>query len=110
MPPRTKGKAAPCEIEGVSLNPGDVILVLLASANRDPQLNDHPDVFLLDRPDRRSSSFGAGRHQCPGQLLALSIASVTLKAILAMKPALDRLTWHYRPSLNGRIPLFSDLP
>jgi len=102
--------AAPCEIEGVSLNPGDVILVLLASANRDPQLNDHPDVFLLDRPDRRSFTFGAGRHQCPGQLLALSIASATLKEILTMKPALERLTWHYRPSLNGRIPLFSDLP
>lgn len=102
--------AVPCEIEGVSLNPGDVILVLLASANRDPQLNDHPDVFLLDRPDRRSFTFGAGRHQCPGQTLALSIASATLKEILTMKPALDRLTWHYRPSLNGRIPLFSDLP
>jgi cytochrome P450 len=102
--------AAPCEIEGVSLNPGDVILVLLASANRDPQLNDHPDVFLLDRPDRRSFTFGAGRHQCPGQTLALSIASATLKEILTIKPALDRLTWDYRPSLNGRIPLFSDLP
>jgi cytochrome P450 len=102
--------ATPCEIEGVSLTPGDVILVLLASANRDPQLNDHPDVFLLDRPDRRSFTFGAGRHQCPGQLLALSIASATLKEILTMKPALDRLTWHYRPSLNGRIPLFSELP
>ncbi|TPG84012.1 cytochrome P450 [Pseudomonas mandelii] len=102
--------AAPCEIEGVSLNPGDVILVLLASANRDPQLNDHPDVFLLDRPDRRSFTFGIGRHQCPGQILAQCIASATLKEILTMKPALDRLTWHYRPSLNGRIPLFSDLP
>lgn len=102
--------AAPCEIDGVSLNSGDVILVLLASANRDPQFNDHPDVFLLYRPDRRSFTFGAGRHQCPGQILALSIASATLIEILAMKPALDRLTWHYRPSLNGRIPLFSDLP
>jgi cytochrome P450 len=100
--------AAPCKIEGVSLNPGDVILVLLASANRDPQLNDHPDVFLLDRPDRRSFSFGAGRHQCPGQVLALSIASATLREILAMKPTLDQLEWHYRPSLNGRIPIFSD--
>ncbi|MEO8645204.1 cytochrome P450 [Pseudomonas sp.] len=102
--------AAPCEIEGVSLNPGDMILVLLASANRDPQLNDHPDVFLLDRPDRRSFTFGAGRHQCPGQKLALGIASATLRQILAMKPSLDRLAWHYRPSLNGRIPLFSDCP
>ncbi|KNH47179.1 cytochrome P450 [Pseudomonas lini] len=99
--------AAPCEIDGVSLNPGDVILVLLASANRDPQLNDDPDTFLLDRPNRRSFTFGGGRHQCPGQVLALHIASATLTEILAMKPALDCLTWHYSPSLNGRIPLFA---
>ncbi|MCP1495591.1 cytochrome P450 [Pseudomonas migulae] len=99
--------AAPCEIEGVSLQPGDVILVLLASANRDPQLNDQPDTFMLERAQRQSFTFGAGRHQCPGQRLALNIASATLTRILALKPALDRLTWHYRPSLNGRIPLFS---
>ncbi|QJI39623.1 cytochrome P450 [Pseudomonas sp. ADAK2] len=100
--------AAPCVIDGISLNPGDTLLVLLASANRDPQLNEQPDTFLVDRPNRRSLTFGAGRHQCPGQTLALSIASATLRQILAMKPALDRLTWHYRPSLNGRIPLFSE--
>jgi cytochrome P450 len=101
--------AASCEIDGVSLSPGDVILVLLASANRDSQLNDSPDAFLLDRPQRRSFTFGAGRHQCPGQVLAMSIASATVTQIMQMKPALDRLTWRYRPSLNGRIPLFADL-
>lgn len=99
--------AADCEIEGVKLNAGDVILVLLASANRDPQLNDQPDAFMFERPQRRSFTFGAGRHQCPGQMLAMTIASATLTQILALKPALDRLTWRYRPSLNGRIPLFS---
>lgn len=99
--------AAPCEIEGVALNTGDVILVLLASANRDPQLNEQPDTFMFERPQRRSFTFGSGRHHCPGQVLALSIASATLTQALASKPALDRLTWHYRPSLNGRIPLFS---
>lgn len=102
--------AAPCEIDGTRLNAGDVILVLLASANRDPQLNDNPDTFLLDRPNRRSFTFGAGRHQCPGQSLALSIAGATVRHILAMKPELDRLTWHYRPSANGRIALFKDWP
>ncbi|MET0777899.1 MAG: cytochrome P450 [Pseudomonas mandelii] len=100
--------AAPCEIEGVCLKAGDVILVLLASANRDPQLNESPDAFILDRPQRRSFTFGAGRHQCPGQLLALGIASATLSEILLHHPALDRLAWKYRPSLNGRIPVFSE--
>ncbi|PKH12899.1 cytochrome [Pseudomonas sp. 43NM1] len=98
--------AAACEIDRVSLARGDTILLLLASANRDPLLNEQPDTFLIDRPNRRSFSFGAGRHQCPGQLLALTIASATLTQILAMKPALERLSWVYRPSLNGRIPVF----
>ncbi|UZE21697.1 cytochrome P450 [Pseudomonas sp. B21-056] len=102
--------AAPCEILGATLNSGDVILVLLASANRDPLLNPQPDVLLLDRPNRRSFSFGIGRHECPGQTLALSIAHATLEMMLEREPRWDRLTWRYRPSLNGRIPIFSDRP
>jgi cytochrome P450 len=102
--------AAPCEILGTGLNPGDTILVLLASANRDPQFNPQPDALLVDRPNRRSFSFGVGRHECPGQALALGIASATLIAILERGIRLERLAWHYRPSLNGRIPLFRDQP
>lgn len=101
--------AVPCEIAGVGLKPGDAILVLLASANRDPQLNDNPDAFILDRPARRSFTFGADRHQCPGQTLAMSIANATLSEILMHFGALDQLAWDYRPSLNGRIPVFSEL-
>ncbi|MCO7628733.1 cytochrome P450 [Pseudomonas fluorescens] len=99
--------AQTCEIDGVRLEAGEIILVLLASANRDPLLNAEPERFLLDRPDRRSFSFGSGRHQCPGQALALSIAAATVREILDQGVNLQQLTWHYRPSLNGRIPLFS---
>jgi cytochrome P450 len=99
--------AQTCEIDGVRLEAGEVILVLLASANRDPLLNAEPERFLLDRPDRGSFSFGSGRHQCPGQTLALSIAAATVREILDQGVNLQQLTWHYRPSLNGRIPLFS---
>jgi len=99
--------AAPCEIDGLRFEAGAVILVLLASANRDPALNEQPEHFLIDRPNRRSFSFGSGRHQCPGQRLAMSIATATVREILAHGIDLDRLAWHYRPSLNGRIALFS---
>lgn len=100
--------AAPCEILGTALNRGEAVLVLLASANRDPQLNPQPDVLLLDRPNRRSFGFGSGRHECPGQNLAMDIARATLVALLENEPRLDRLAWRYRPSVNGRIALFSD--
>jgi cytochrome P450 len=100
--------AAPCEIAGVRVEAGDVIL-LLASANRDPALNERPEEFVLQRENRRSFSFGSGRHQCPGQALAMSIAGATVREILGRGIDLNRLGWHYRPSLNGRIPVFSEL-
>jgi cytochrome P450 len=65
--------------------------------------------LILDRPTRRSFTFGADRHQCPGQALALNIASATLGEILTRNIALDQLAWEYRPSLNWRIPLFREL-
>lgn len=99
--------AQACEIDGVRVEAGEVILLLLASANRDPALNERPDEFLLDRPNRRSFSFGSGRHQCPGQRLALTIAAATVGEILDHGVNLQQLAWHYRPSLNGRVPLFS---
>jgi cytochrome P450 len=101
--------AAPCEIAGVRVEAGDVILLLLASANRDPALNEQPEEFLPQRENRRSFSFGSGRHQCPGQALAMSIAGATVREILAKGIDLNCLNWHYRPSLNGRIPVFSDV-
>ncbi|WDH37686.1 cytochrome P450 [Pseudomonas chlororaphis] len=102
--------AAPCSVAGVTLEPGAVVLVLLASANRDPQLNPQPDRLLLEREARRSFSFGSGRHQCPGQELALAIASAVVGA-LARQSTLDQtIAWTYKPSLNGRIPLFTSLP
>lgn len=102
--------AARCTVDGVVLNPGDVVLVLLASANRDPQFNPAPDAFTLERPARRSFTFGTGRHQCPGETIALSIASAIVAALLQCDPPLsaEHLAWHYRPSLNGRIPLFTE--
>ena len=100
--------AASCEIAGVRVEAGDVILVLLASANRDPALNEQPEQFLPQRANRRSFSFGSGRHECPGQALAMSIASATVREIIRHDIDLNRLNWHYKPSLNGRIPVFSD--
>jgi cytochrome P450 len=97
-----------CTINRSVLEAGDTVLVLLASANRDPLANPDPDCFLLKRTGRRTFSFGAGRHACPGQHLALAIAAEAILAWLQRQPpSLGRpLAWRYRPSLNGRIPQF----
>ncbi|MGR2707142.1 cytochrome P450 [Pseudomonas sp. IB20] len=99
--------AGRCSIGKRSLGKGDTVLVLLAAANRDPEANPDPDSFLLQRPHRRLFSFGVGRHQCPGQKLALAIASQALQELLR-QPSVwaNACQYGYWPSLNGRIPRF----
>lgn len=97
-----------CTIGDTVLEAGDTVLVLLASANRDPFANPNPDSFLLKRTQRRTFSFGAGRHECPGQQLALAIAAEATMAWLRRQPAssIHSVRWRYLASLNSRIPLF----
>jgi cytochrome P450 len=97
-----------CTIGDSVLEAGDTVLVLLASANRDPSLNPDPDSFLLKRSHRRTFSFGSGRHECPGQQLALTIASEAILVWLQRHSfsAVRSFRWSYLPSLNGRIPKF----
>lgn len=100
--------AEQCVIEGSVLKAGDTVLLLLASANRDPCANPDPDNFLLTRSHRRIFSFGSGRHECPGQQLALCIASEAVSELLRRQPttAVRAHQWRYLPSLNARIPYF----
>ncbi|HEX7865657.1 MAG TPA: cytochrome P450 [Variovorax sp.] len=96
-------------IAGTELAAGDAVLVLLASANRDPAFNPDPDRFMPVRTKRRMLGFGHGIHACPGQALACTLAAASLRTLLHRAPDLDaqRLRgWSYRPSVNGRIPVF----
>ena len=95
--------AEPVTVAGTQLAAGDAILVVLGAAHRDPSLNPDPDRFDLARPERRLLGFGHGPHACPGQALAQAIAS----AGLAMRPT-TATQWHYRPSVNGRMPVFGN--
>lgn len=99
----------PVTIAGTTLAAGDAVLVLLASANRDPGFNPEPDRFVLVRAQRRMLGFGHGMHACPGQALACTLAAAGLEALLQRAPDLEaqRLRgWGYRPSANARIPVF----
>jgi cytochrome P450 len=98
------------QVASISLQPGDVVLLVLAAAGRDPLCNANPDKFLLDRPDRDVPGFGRGPHQCPGQALACQIAAAAIKALLmsGQLHAASSFNWQYWPSMNARIPVFVD--
>jgi len=99
----------PTRIAGVDVDAGAVIVLLLAAANRDPEANERPDQFLLDRPDRRTFSFSRGAHACPGQALATEIVSTALSCLFKTWSEKDvaGLTWTYHSSANARLPSFS---
>lgn len=61
---------ADCEAYGHTFKRGDKIALILAAANRDPKVFDHPDQFVPDRSPNPQTSFGAGVHFCVGAPLA----------------------------------------
>ena len=96
-------------IEGQALRPGDVVLVILAAANRDPAANPDPHRFDIARHERRVFSFGVGAHACPGRALATTIAKAGVAQLLmdGLEPEdLERYP-AYRPSQNSRIPVLA---
>ena len=96
-------------VAGTWLRPGDVVLLVLAAAGRDPLCNPRPDEFILERTDRNVPGFGRGAHQCPGRALACTIAASALQVLLSGPSLLPDLPahWHYRESTNARMPVFT---
>jgi cytochrome P450 len=96
------------DIAGRRVNAGDAILVVLAAANRDPQANERPDQFEIDRVNRKAYTFGLGVHACPGESLAATIATAGVARV--MQSGLDLASLaplvHYQPSPNVRLPVF----
>jgi len=96
-------------IFGNSLRQGDMIIVLIAAANRDPALNNEPDRFDATRIDRKYLEFGTGRHACPADKFAPLIAEIGVDHLLTrgvplanLEPALS-----YAASGHIRTPLFN---
>jgi pimeloyl-[acyl-carrier protein] synthase len=64
------------------MNEGDLVLIVLAAANRDPSRFVQPNVFNPNREDNRHLSFGWGPHFCFGAHLARMEAQISLSLLL----------------------------
>ena len=73
----------PVRVQGVDIDEGRRILLLLGSANRDEDVFADAGAYDLDRVTKDLVSFGSGRHFCMGAALARMEARVALTEVLA---------------------------
>jgi len=77
------------DLHGTTIPAGSAILLLMASANRDPRRYDRPDVYDVRRADTQHLTFGYGLHFCLGANLARLEGRVALDEILNRWPEWD---------------------
>ncbi|ATW51468.1 cytochrome P450 family protein [Streptomyces peucetius] len=80
--------AAPVPVGDLVIPPGEVVLIGLAPANRDPARYPGPDRFDIRRDTRGHLAFGHGIHFCLGAPLARLEARITVRSLLERCPAL----------------------
>ena len=64
---------------GAEMKPGDKVLMTFPAANRDPEVFEDPDKFIIDRKQNRHIAFGTGIHRCAGSNLARMELQVALR-------------------------------
>lgn len=68
---------------------GETLAISIAGANRDGVAHSKPDRFNIERSDTPHLAFGAGRHACPGETLARTVATEALIGIVTQFPQLE---------------------
>lgn len=89
---------------------GDRVLLLLGSANHDPDVFPNPERYDLDRDTTQLLSFGNGPHFCLGQKLLLLIARVALEEVVARVADYDIHEAGIRPEIKADSRGFKALP
>lgn len=99
------------EIGGRTLEPGEVVAVLLGAANRDPARFAKPDELDVEREGNAPLSFGGGIHYCLGAKLGRVEAEIALTALLhrfpSLQPETEDLEWRDTVVLRSlkRLPI-----
>ena len=95
---------ADVELGGQMLRAGQMVLLLLAAANRDPEQFPDPDKLDVGRPNNKHVAFGIGPHFCLGAPLARLEGRLVFEALLRRAPGLrlDGPPPRYRQNFNLR--------
>jgi cytochrome P450 len=91
--------------DGTLVRKGQQVIVLLGSANRDPEVFDEPDRLDVARSENRHVSFSLGVHHCLGAQLARLEAQIAIGALVErfehIELATPRVEWGDNAILRG---------
>jgi cytochrome P450 len=98
-------------LSGQAVAKGDMLMVYLGAANRDPARWGAPGVFdMIEKERERHIAFGFGVHTCIGAPLARLEAEVAMNALLARFPHVRRGEGRPRRLPSGVLFGFRALP
>jgi cytochrome P450 len=86
---------------------GDMVLLSLAAANRDPNRFPDPDTLDFTRDARPHLAFGHGAHTCPGSHLVKMETEIAITTLFDRLPDLTldiprgEIDWAYAPTFRG---------
>jgi cytochrome P450 len=94
------------EIDGQPIRRGDMLLLMIGAAHRDPAAFPDPEAFDIARRENKHLGFGVGIHFCLGAPLARIEVPEALTAILQRWPSLrlldaPPLQWRQDIALRG---------
>lgn len=101
----------PVELHGHRIAAGELVLLLLGAANRDPAAFPDPDRLVLDRHPNPHVGYGTGAHRCLGVWLARLELEVALGQVATRWPDLavdeERVVWRDVVNLRAlaRLPV-----
>jgi cytochrome P450 len=99
--------AAEIEIRDTRIPAGELVLMSLLAANRDPEQFPEPDTFDVTRAPNRHIAFGFGGHYCLGAHLARVEGALAIGALLerlpdlALATSVDALSWTAGVLIHG---------
>jgi len=95
------------DIDGTVIPRGEMVLVVLAAADHDPERFSDPDDLDITRADNRHLAFGKGIHHCLGAPLARMEGQIAISTLLRRMPNLrlkeppESLSWRPGMILRG---------
>jgi cytochrome P450 len=101
---------ADIDLAGQRIEKGIQLVVMIAGANRDPDVFDNPEELDLRRADNRHLSFGGGIHLCLGAPLARIEGQEAIGRLVARFPKMSHtgdIEW--KPTMTIRGPARLDL-